>query len=251
MDMSATCRSGVLWHILAGVWRMPVLLSSPATFPAVGIGLLGVAFAFGLTVADDGLCCRTYLRRAFQSCGEPSASGLPARCANKHVIPYIIAQGPLERSSRHNVLWTVASGKAGLGAWRICWPMDTATSAPASTALGACVLMEFVMTFLLPAHHCGNDLEGCGPAALPGFRSELALTLIHLVSIPVTNTSVNPAGAAPGLRLFAGWRTMSANSGCSGSCHWLGAAVAGWFSRWMYDPEPLIDTVVIEERSTV
>ena len=87
------------------------------------------------------------------------------------------------------------------------------------------------------------------PTLQAGVAIGLVLTLIHLVGIPVTNTSVNPARST-GPALFAGGEYVSQLW-----MFWVvplvGAAVAGGLSRWMYDPEPLIDTLVVEERTTV
>jgi aquaporin Z len=103
--------------------------------------------------------------------------------------------------------------------------------------------MEFVMTFFFLLIIVGTTSKGAA-SGFAGIPIGLALTLIHLVSIPVTNTSVNPARST-GPALFAGGDYVGQLW-----MFWVvplvGAAVAGWFSRWMYDPEPLI-----EERSTV
>ena len=101
------------------------------------------------------------------------------------------------------------------------------------------------MTFFFLLIIVGTTSKGAA-AGFAGIPIGLALTLIHLVSIPVTNTSVNPARST-GQALFAG-------SDYVGQLwmFWLvplaGAAVAGLLSRWMYDTEPLIDTIVVEER---
>jgi aquaporin Z len=101
------------------------------------------------------------------------------------------------------------------------------------------------MTFFFLFIIIGTTSKGAA-VGFAGIPIGLALTLIHLVTIPVTNTSVNPARST-GPALFAGGAYIDQLW-----MFWIvplvGAAVAGLLSRWMYDPEPLIDTIVVEER---
>jgi aquaporin Z len=244
MDMSRRVGAeffGTFWLVFGGCGAAVLA----ATFPAVGIGWLGVAFAFGLTVLTMAYAVGHISGGHFN----PAVTiGLwsAGRCANKHVIPYIIAQvvGALVASC---VLWMIASGKPG-------WvPGGFAANgygdlSPGKYSLGACVVMEFVMTFFFLLIIVGTTSKGAA-SGFAGIPIGLALTLIHLVSIPVTNTSVNPARST-GPALFAGGEYVSQLW-----MFWVvplvGAAVAGGLSRWMYDPEPLIDTLVVEERTTV
>lgn len=241
MDMSRRVGAeffGTFWLVLGGCGAAVLA----ATFPAVGIGLLGVSFAFGLTVLTMAYAVGHISGGHFN----PAVTiGLwsAGRCANKHVIPYIVAQvvGAVVAAF---VLWTIASGKPG-------WvPGGFAANgygdlSPGKYNLQACIITEFVMTFFFLLIIVGTTSKGAA-AGFAGIPIGLALTLIHLVSIPVTNTSVNPARST-GQALFAG-------SDYVGQLwmFWLvplaGAAVAGLLSRWMYDTEPLIDTIVVEER---
>src|ERR1700729_2429844 len=215
-----------------------------AAFPAGGIGLLGVALAFGLTVLTMAYAVGHISGGHFN----PAVTiGLwsAGRCANKHVIPYIIAQvvGALVASY---VLWMIASGKPG-------WvPGGFAANgygdlSPGKYSLNACVVMEFVMTFFFLFIIVGTTSKGAA-TGFAGIPIGLALTLIHLVSIPVTNTSVNPARST-GPALFAGaeyvgqlWLFWLAPI--------LGGMAAGALTRWMYEADTLIETVVVEEHLT-
>jgi aquaporin Z len=213
-----------------------------AAFPAVGIGLLGVSFAFGLTVLTMAYAVGHISGGHFN----PAVTlGLwsAGRCANKHVLPYIVAQlvGAILGAA---VLWVIASGKAN-------WvPAGFAANgygdlSPGKYTLIACLVTEVVMSFFFIFIIVGSTSKGAA-SGFAGIPIGLALTLIHLVSIPVTNTSVNPARST-GPALFAGGEYVSQL--------WLfwiapivGAMLAGALTKWMYDPEALIDTIVVEER---
>jgi len=168
------------------------------------------------------------------------------RCANKHVVPYILAQvvGAIVAAA---VLWLIASGKpdwvpAGFAA------NGYGALSPGKYSLTAGMVTEFVMTFFFLMIIVGTTSKGAA-SGFAGIPIGLALTLIHLVSIPVTNTSVNPARST-GPALFAG-ADYVAQLWVFWIVPLLGALVAGALTRWMYEPQPLIDTVVLEERSTV
>ena len=122
------------------------------------------------------------------------------RCATGHVIPYVVAQ-VVAAIVAAAVLWVIASSHAG-------WvPGGFASNgygdlSPAKYGLGGCFLMEVVMTFFFLFIIIGTTSRGAA-IGFAGIPIGLALTLIHLVSIPVTNTSVNPARST-GPALFAG-----------------------------------------------
>src|SRR5215471_12829319 len=219
---------GTLWLVLGGCGSAVLA----AAFPNTGIGFYGVAFAFGLTVLTMAYAVGHISGGHFN----PAVTiGLwsAGRCANKHVIPYIVAQvvGALVASY---VLWTIASGKPG-------WvPGGFAANgygdlSPGKYSMSACVVMEFVMTFFFLLIIVGTTSKGAA-SGFAGIPIGLALTLIHLVSIPVTNTSVNPARST-GPALFAGGEYVSQLW-----MFWivplLGAAVAGLVSRLIYETEP-------------
>jgi aquaporin Z len=229
---------GTFWLVLGGCGAAVLA----AAFPNLGIGFLGVAFAFGLTVLTMAYAVGHISGGHFN----PAVTiGLwcAGRCANKHVIPYIIAQviGAIAAAA---VLWAIASGKPG-------WvPGGFASDgygdlSPGKYSLGACFITEVVMTFFFLFIIIGTTSKGAA-TGFAGIPIGLALTLIHLVSIPVTNTSVNPARST-GPALFAGGPYIGQLW-----LFWLapiiGAVIAGFLTRWMYEYEAIVDTVVVEER---
>jgi len=116
---------------------------------------------------------------------------------------------------------------------------------PGKYGVGSCFLIEVVMTFFFLFIIIGTTSKGAA-AGFAGIPIGLALTLIHLVTIPVTNTSVNPARST-GPALFAGGEYIGQL--------WLfwiapiiGAVIAGLLTRWMYETEAIVGTVVVEER---
>jgi aquaporin Z len=241
MDMSRRVGAelfGTFWLVFGGCGAAVLA----AAYPGLGIGFAGVAFAFGLTVLTMAYAVGHISGGHFN----PAVTvGLWAagRCANKHVVPYIIAQvvGALCAAG---VLWVIASGKDG---WM---PGGFASNgygdlSPGKYSLAACAVIEFVMTFFFLFIIVGTTSKGAA-SGFAGIPIGLALTLIHLVSIPVTNTSVNPARST-GPAIFAGGEYVSQLW-----LFWLvpllGAIVAGLVSRLMYEVEPLIETVVVEER---
>jgi aquaporin Z len=240
MDMSRRFGAeffGTFWLVFGGCGAAVLA----ASFPTLGIGFLGVAFAFGLTVLTMAYAVGHISGGHFN----PAVTvGLWAagRCANKHVIPYIVAQviGAVMAAA---ALWVIASGKPD-------WvPGGFASNgygdlSPGKYGLAACVMMEFVMTFFFVLIIVGTTSKGAA-TGFAGIPIGLALTLIHLVSIPVTNTSVNPARST-GPALFAGGEYI-AQLWLFWVVPLLGAVVAGLLSRLMYDREPLVGTIVVEE----
>jgi aquaporin Z len=215
-----------------------------AAFPAVGIGLLGVSLAFGLTVLTMAYAVGHISGGHFN----PAVTlGLwsAGRCANRHVIPYIVAQliGAILAAA---VLWAIASGQAGWIPGRFA-ANGFGDLSPGKYSLTACLITELVMSFFFLYIIVGTTSKGAA-SGFAGIPIGLALTLIHLVSIPVTNTSVNPARST-GPALFAGSEYIGQLW-----LFWLapiaGAMLAGAMARWMYEPDVLIDTIVVEERRT-
>jgi aquaporin Z len=229
---------GTLWLVLGGCGAAVLA----AGFPNLGIGFLGVAFAFGLTVLTMAYAVGHISGGHFN----PAVTvGLwsAGRCPSRYVIPYIIAQviGAIVAAF---ILWLIASGKTG-------WVMGSFAAngygdlSPGKYSLGSCFITEIVMTFFFLFVIIGTTSRGAA-AGFAGIPIGLALTLIHLVSIPVTNTSVNPARST-GPALFAGgdhigqlWLFWVAPI--------IGAVIAGLLTRWMYEQEAIVGTVVVEER---
>jgi aquaporin Z len=227
---------GTFWLVLGGCGAAVLA----AAFPALGIGFLGVAFAFGLTVLTMAYAVGHISGGHFN----PAVTlGLWAagRCANRHVVPYIVAQvvGAVLAAA---VLWSIASGKPD-------WvPGGFAANgygdlSPGKYGIGACFVTEVVMTFFFLFIIIGTTSRGAA-TGFAGIPIGLALTLIHLISIPVTNTSVNPARST-GPALFVGGAHISQLW-----LFWLapiiGAMAAGTLTRWMYEPEAIDSTTVVE-----
>jgi aquaporin Z len=187
---------GTFWLVLGGCGS--VLLA--AAFPDLGIGFLGVALAFGLT-----LLTMAFAIGHISGCHiNPAVSiGLWAggRFSSKELGPYIVAQ-VLGGLCAGAVLYFIASGKAGFDVAAGFASNGYGAHSPGGYSLGAAFVTEVVMTFMfLLVIHGATDKrapQGFAPIAIG-----LCLTLIHLISIPVTNTSVNPARST-GVALFVG-----------------------------------------------
>lgn len=199
-----------------------------AAFPELGIGFLGVSFAFGLTVLTMAYAVGHISGGHFNpavTIGLWSAGRFPA----SGVVPYVIIQviGAIVAAA---VLYFIASGKAG-------WvPGGFASNgygalSPGGYSMQSAFVIELVMTFFFLFIIIGTTSKGAA-VGFAGIPIGLALTLIHLVSIPVTNTSVNPArSTAPAL--FAGGEYIAQLW-----MFWLapiiGAVLAGLVARWLH-----------------
>lgn len=229
---------GTFWLVFGGCGSAVLA----AGFPQLGIGFVGVSFAFGLTVLSMAYAVGHISGGHFN----PAVTlGLwcAGRCANKHLLPYIVIQ-VVGGAVGAGVLYAIASGAPG-------WEAKGFASngygdlSPGHYSLLACFIAEFVLTFFFLMIIIGTTSKGAA-TGFAGIPIGLALTLIHLISIPVTNTSVNPArSTAPAL--FAGspyvgqlWLFWVAPL--------LGAALAGVLARILYEPTAVVDTVVLEER---
>ncbi len=229
---------GTFWLVFGGCGA--AVLS--AAFPALGIGFIGVAFAFGLTVLSMAYAVGHISGGHFN----PAVTiGLwtAGRCANKHVIPYIIVQviGAILGSG---ALWLIASGKAGWVPGGFA-SNGYGTLSPGGYSMSACFLAELLLTFFFLLIIIGTTSKGAA-TGFAGIPIGLALTLIHLISIPVTNTSVNPArSTAPAL--FAGGEYVGQLW-----LFWLapvlGAAIAGLVGKILFADSKILSTVVVEER---
>src|SRR5512145_1025582 len=187
---------GTCWLVLGGCGSAVLA----AAFPEVGIGLLGVALAFGLTVLT-----MAYAIGNISGCHlNPAVSiGLWAggRFPASQLLPYIAAQ-VLGAIVAGGVLYLIASGKAGFDVAAGFASNGYGSHSPGGYSLLAALITEVVMTmmFLLVIMGATDKRapQGFAPVAIG-----LCLTLIHLISIPVTNTSVNPARST-GVAVFAG-----------------------------------------------
>lgn len=187
---------GTFWLVLGGCGSAVLA----AAFPDVGIGLLGVSFAFGLTVLT-----MAYAIGHISGCHlNPAVSvGLWAggRFPANQLLPYIVAQ-VVGAVVAGGVLFLIASGKAGFDVAAGFASNGYGEHSPGGYSMQAALITEVVMTmmFLLIIMGATDDRAPKGFAPIP---IGLGLTLIHLISIPVTNTSVNPARSM-GVALYVG-----------------------------------------------
>lgn len=189
---------GTFWLVLGGCGSAVLA----AAFPEVGIGLLGVSLAFGLTVLSGAYALGPISGGHFN----PAVSvGLWAggRFPSAHLAMYIGAQvaGAIVGAG---VLYLIASGKAGFDLAGGFASNGYAEHSPGGYALGAAFVTELVMTFMFLIVILGAT-HTRAPVGFAGIAIGLALTLIHLISIPVTNTSVNPARSTGPALFVGGW----------------------------------------------
>jgi aquaporin Z len=214
---------GTFWLVLGGCGAAVLA----AKVPGVGIGYLGVALAFGLTVVTAAYA---FAHNSGAHFNPAITLGLWAggRFAAGDIIPYWIAQvaGALLASA---VLFAIASGVPGFDASAGFASNGYGEHSPQGYSLLSALVCETVMTFMFVV----IVLNVTSPKAPPGFGPlaiGLALTLIHLISIPVTNTSVNPARST-GVAVFQGsWALTQLWA------FWvaplLGGLLAGFANRW-------------------
>ncbi len=187
---------GTFWLVLGGCGSAVLA----AAFPGVGIGLLGVALAFGLTVLT-----MAYAIGHISGCHlNPAVSiGLWAggRFPAGKLLPYIIAQ-VLGGIVAGGVLYLIASGKAGFDVSAGFASNGYGAHSPGNYSLFAALITEIVMTMMFLIVILGAT-DKRAPQGFAPIAIGMGLTLIHLISIPVTNTSVNPARST-GVALFVG-----------------------------------------------
>jgi aquaporin Z len=213
---------GTLWLVLAGCGSAVLA----ANFPDVGIGLAGVSLAFGLTVLTMAYALGPISGGHFNpavSCGLWAAGRFPG----SQVAPYIVAQvaGAVAGAA---ILFVIASGKAGFDVSAGFAANGYGEHSPGNYSLTSALVTEVVMTFGFLVVILGA-VHRRAPVEFAGIAIGLALTLIHLVSIPVTNTSVNPARSTGPALFVGGWALAQL---------WLfwvapivGGLLAGWTSR--------------------
>lgn len=187
---------GTAWLVFGGCGSAVLA----ATFPVTGIGFLGVAFAFGLTVLTMAYAVGHVSGGHFN----PAVSVglmLGGRFSSKELLPYVVSQvvggvvGAL-------VLYLIASGKADFTTANGFASNGYGEHSPGGYSLLACLIAEVVLTFMFLMIILGAT-DQRAPMGFAPIAIGLALTLIHLISIPVTNTSVNPARST-GVAVFVG-----------------------------------------------
>ncbi|WDZ75277.1 aquaporin Z [Ensifer adhaerens] len=188
---------GTFWLVFGGCGSAVLA----AAFPEVGIGLLGVSFAFGLTVLTMAYAVGGISGGHFNpavSVGLMVAGKFPSH----KLVGYVISQ-VLGAIAAAAVLYLIASGKAGfeLGGFAA---NGFAEHSPGGYSLTAALVAEVMLTFFFLFIILGST-HGRVPAGFAPIAIGLALTLIHLVSIPITNTSVNPARSTGQALFVGGW----------------------------------------------
>ncbi len=189
---------GTFWLVLGGCGSAVLA----AAFPNVGIGLLGVSLAFGLTVLTGAYALGPVSGGHFN----PAVSvGLwtGGRFPTSLLLPYVVAQviGAVAGAA---VLYVIASGAPGFTLAGGFASNGYAEHSPGGYSLSAGVTSEVVMTFMFLIVILGATHKRA-PVGFAGLAIGLALTLIHLISIPVTNTSVNPARSTGTALFVGGW----------------------------------------------
>lgn len=212
---------GTLWLVLGGCGSAVLA----AAFPNVGIGFLGVALAFGLTVLTMAFA----IGHISGSHLNPAVSfGLWAggRFDGKELLPYIIAQ-VLGAIAGAGILYLIASGQPGFSTAGGFASNGFAEHSPGGYSLMAVMIAEIVFTFLFLIVILGST-DRRAPAGFAPIAIGLMLTLIHLVIIPVSNTSVNPARSTGPALFVGGWALSQL------WVFWLAPIVGGILAGFVY-----------------
>lgn len=244
MSLTKRCTAefiGTFWLVFGGCGSAVLA----AAFPQVGIGLLGVSLAFGLTVLTMafaiGHISGCHLNPAV-SVGLVAGKRFPA----SELFPYVLAQ-VIGAIAGAGVLYVIASGKPGfvLGGFA---SNGYGANSPGGYSLVAALVAEVVLTFMFLIVIMGST-DRRAPQGLAPIAIGLCLTLIHLISIPVTNTSVNPARSTGPAIFVGGWALSQL---------WLfwvapiiGAAIAGLVYAFAFEGEtkPATETESAEARA--
>ena len=212
---------GTFWLVLGGCGSAVLA----AAFPDVGIGLLGVSLAFGLTVLTMafaiGHISGCHLNPAV-SIGLWAGGRFPA----KQLLPYIVAQ-VLGAIAGGGVLYLIASGRAGFDVSAGFASNGYGAHSPGQYSLLATLVTEVVMTMMFLIVILGAT-DKRAPQGLAPIAIGLCLTLIHLISIPVTNTSVNPARSTGVAVYVGGWAIVQL------WCFWVAPVVGGVLGAVIY-----------------
>jgi aquaporin Z len=220
---------GTFWLVFGGCGSAVLA----AAFPQLGIGFAGVALAFGLTVLTMAYAVGHISGAHFN----PAVSiGLffGKRFPGKDLLPYIIAQ-VIGGAVAGFILYTIASGKPGFVAGGFA-SNGYGDHSPGGYSLAACFLAEVVLTFVFLVVIMGST-DGRAPVGFAPIAIGLCLTLIHLISIPVDNTSVNPARSL-GVALFAGGGWALGQVWLFWVAPIVGGALGGLAYTWLGGPKP-------------
>lgn len=229
MPLSKKCAAelvGTFWLVLGGCGTAIFA----AKFPETGVGFVGVALAFGLTVLTMVYAVGHISGGHFNpavTCGLVAGGRTPAG----DLVPYIVSQviGAIIAAA---VLYAVASGKSGFSVSGGFAADGYGAHSPGGYAMPACFIAELVLTAGFIFVIMGAT-DSRAPAGFAGLAIGLALTLIHLISIPITNTSVNPARATGPALFVGGWAVAQL------WLFWvapiLGGIIGGLGYRWLME----------------
>ena len=219
---------GTFWLTFAGCGSAVIA----AGFPQVGIGLVGVSLAFGLSVVTMayaiGHISGCHLNPAV-TVGLAAGGRFPAGQILQQIVPYVIAQviGAIAAAA---LLYVIASGAPGFDLAKGFASNGYDAHSPGQYNMMVCFITEVVMTMMFLFIIMGAT-HGKAPAGFAPLAIGLALVMIHLVSIPVTNTSVNPARSTGPALFVGGWALAQL---------WLfwvapliGGALGGAIYRWL------------------
>lgn len=214
---------GTFWLVLGGCGSAVLA----AAFPDVGIGLLGVSLAFGLTVLTMAFAIG-HISGCHLNPAVSVGLMIGGRFSSGELLPYIVAQ-VLGGIAGALVLYVIASGQAGFETAGFA-SNGFGEHSPGGYSMVAALVTEVVMTFMFLIIILGAT-DGRAPAGFAPIAIGLGLTLIHLISIPVTNTSVNPARSTGVALIEGGWAINQL---------WLfwvapivGAVLAGVVYKWL------------------
>jgi aquaporin Z len=223
---------GTFWLVFGGCGA--AVLS--AAFPGLGIGFLGVAFAFGLTVLTMvytvGHISGAHLNPAV-TVGLATGGRIPGRDVPVYILAQLIGAIVAAR-----VLLSIASGRPGFDLAAGFAANGYGAHSPGGYALGACALAEIVLSFMFVTINLGAT-DRRAPQALAGVAIGLGLTLCHLVGIPVTNLSVNPARSTGPALMMGGWAIQQL------WLFWVAPIVGGVLAGLVY-PAMAKETAAIE-----
>jgi len=215
---------GTFWLVFGGCGSAVLA----AAFPELGIGFTGVSLAFGLTVLTMAYAVGHISGAHFNpavTIGLWAGGRFPA----SDIVPYIVAQ-VVGAIAAAGVLYLIASGKAGFDLAGGFASNGFGDHSPGGYSMTAALVAEVVLTFFFLVVILGST-HGRAPAGFAPIAIGLALTLIHLISIPVTNTSVNPARSTGPAIFVGGWALAQL------WMFWVapivGALVGGFVYRWL------------------
>ncbi len=213
---------GTFWLVLGGCGSAMLA----AGFPEVGIGLVGVSLAFGLTVLTIAYSLG-HISGAHLNPAVTIGLWMGGRISAKEILPYVVSQ-VLGGIAAAGVLYLIATGNGSeIGGFAA---NGYGEHSPGNYSMMAAIVTELVMTFMFLLIILGATDEKA-PKGFAGLAIGLALTLIHLISIPVTNTSVNPARSISQALFVGDWALAQL---------WLfvvvpvvGAMLAGWVYKYL------------------